>query len=276
MLVTLTMCWTLTLAGAPVVQSVCQQVAPANDKWTRSENRTRAVVLVHGYYYHLSDRNVAKALHRPWQQPNSPLVKELAKDADVFAFAYGQNATIDAIVKESKLASSVADLRKLGYSDIVLVGHSAGGLIARHFVEDNPDAGVTKVILVCVPNDGSPLASLSGAKSQQVFLECLTPEHRKKCLEERAKKRIPDKVQFACVIACTEKGSETDGVVPCLSQWSGDLRKQGIPAVLVVGGHRDVVREAELAKTVGTLVRDKQERWSDKQVEQARKEIFGK
>src|ERR1043166_620112 len=173
MLATLTMCWTLTLTGAPAVQSVCQQVAPASDKWTRTENRARAVVLLHGYYYHFSDKNVPKAIHRPWQQPDGPLVKELARDADVFAFAYGQNATIDTIVKESKLASSISELRKLGYSEIVLVGHSAGGLIARHFVEDNPDAGVTKVIQVCAPNDGSPLASLGGAKSQQVFLECL-------------------------------------------------------------------------------------------------------
>ena len=79
-----------------------------------------------------------------WQKADSPLVKELARNADVFAFAYGQNP-LDTILRHSKLGENIAAIRKLGYSEVILVGHSAGGLIARQFVEDNSQAGVTKV-----------------------------------------------------------------------------------------------------------------------------------
>jgi len=195
MLSTFTLTCTLAFAGGPAIDSICTQVAPANDKWTRSPNQKQAVVLIHGYYVHVFDKSVAKPQLRSWQSANGPLVKEIGKNADVYVFAYGQNAALDAIVKDSKLSANVAELRKLGYSDIVLVGHSAGGLIARHFVEDFPDAGVTKVLQVCSPNGGSPLASLSAAKSQKPFLDCLSTDHRKKCMEQRAGKKIEGKKQ---------------------------------------------------------------------------------
>ena len=140
---------TLSFVGPPTVESICPQMAPAKDKWMRTAERTQAVLLIHGFHYHLFDKDVPKAGLRPWQKADSPLVKELGKSADVFAFAYGQNVSLETVIKESKLAASIAELRKLGYKEIVLVGHSAGGLIARQFVEDNPDAGVTKVIQVC-------------------------------------------------------------------------------------------------------------------------------
>ncbi len=275
MLSTFTLTCTLAFAGGPAIDSICTQVAPANDKWTRSPNQKQAVVLIHGYYVHVFDKSVAKPQLRSWQSANGPLVKEIGKNADVYVFAYGQNAALDAIVKDSKLSANVAELRKLGYSDIVLVGHSAGGLIARHFVEDFPDAGVTKVLQVCSPNGGSPLASLSAAKSQKPFLDCLSTDHRKKCMEQRAGKKIPDGVQFICLIA-KEKNKDTDGVVPCASQWTADLHKQGIPAVCVVGGHRDVLRDAKLAVTVAELVNGNHERWPAERIEKVKKEIFGK
>jgi len=275
MLSTFTLTCTLAFAGGPAIDSICTQVAPANDKWTRSPNQKQAVVLIHGYYVHVFDKSVAKPQLRSWQSANGPLVKEIGKNADVYVFAYGQNAALDAIVKDSKLSANVAELRKLGYSDIVLVGHSAGGLIARHFVEDFPDAGVTKVLQVCSPNGGSPLASLSAAKSQKPFLDCLSTDHRKKCMEQRAGKKIPDGVQFICLIA-KEKNKDTDGVVPCASQWTADLHKQGIPAVCVVGGHRDVLRDAKLAVTVAELVNGNHERWPAERIEKVKKEISGK
>ena len=46
--------------------------------------------------------------------------------------------------------------------------------------------------------------------------------------------------------------------------------------LLVVGSHREVVRDAKLAQTLANLVRQKQERWSPHQVEKAKKELFGK
>ena len=278
MLASLSLLCTLAFSGDPGVESICQQAAPvsANGKWTRSPNQTRAVLLIQGFHYHLTNKSVPKAELRPWQKSDSPLVKELAKNADVFVFAYGQNVALDIVVKESKLRESVAQLRKLGYTEIVLVGHSAGGLIARHFVEDHPDAGVTKVIQVCSPNGGSPLAHSAAPKSQKPFLECLSAEGRRKCLEARAGKSIPEKVQFVCVIAKSKLTPHTDGIVPCECQWTADLHKQGIPAVCVVAGHREVVRDAKLAETLAGLVREKQDRWPAERIAKAKKEFFGK
>ena len=124
-------------------------------------------MLIHGYKYHLSSKNVAKPELHSWQNPDSHLVKALAKNADVFDFAYGENVSIDTIIHESKLGAGVNQLRRLGYSDIVLLGHSAGGLIARQFVEDYPNAGVTKVVQVSAPNGGSPLANFKGPKTSK-------------------------------------------------------------------------------------------------------------
>lgn len=278
MLSTLTLFCSLTLGGSPAVESICLQVAPASgkEKWTRTPKQPRAVVLIHGFHYHLTNKNVPKAEFRPWQRADAAIVKEMAKHADVFVFAYGQNVPLDTIVKESKLGDSVAHLRNLGYTDVVLMGHSAGGLIARHFVEDFPDAGVTKVIQVCTPNGGSPLATVTSPKNQKVFLECLTEKHRQQCMKDRTAKMIPDKIQFICVVGKGDGTKGTDGVVPCICQWTADLQKQGIPVVSVLGSHREVVRDAKTTEILASLIRDKQPRWTAERIEKAKKEIFGK
>lgn len=274
----LLLCCIVSLAGGPTVDSICLQAAPVpiDGKWARTDKQTKAVVLIHGFYYHFTDKNVAKPSLRPWQNADSPLVKELAKNADVFVFAYGQNAALDTIVSQSKLRENIAQLHKLGYSDIVLVGHSAGGLIARHFVEDHPESGVTRVVQVCAPNGGSPLAGTAVPRSQQAFVDCLTEKSREQCLKDRARKLIPKKVQFVCVVARSESDATTDGVVPCASQWSTDLHKQGIPAIGVIGSHRDVVRDAKLAGTLAKVIQGDHERWNADRVEKAKKEILGK
>jgi hypothetical protein len=277
MLSHLTLLCTLTLAGAPAVESTCLQVAPHNGaKWARSDKQTQAVVLIHGFYLHLKDKTVPKAAFRPWQNADGPVVKELSKSADVFIFAYGQNAPVDGIVKQSQLSDNIAQLRKLGYQEIVLVGHSAGGLIARNFVEDYPDAGVTKVVQVCAPNGGSPLATLHVPKSQQPFERCLSEDGRKECLKDRAAKKIPEKIQFVCIVARSDAKAHTDGIVPCLNQWTADLQKQGIPAIGMIGGHREVVRDAKHAKALVAVICEPHPRWSAERIESAKKELFSK
>jgi hypothetical protein len=104
----------------------------------------------------------------------------------------------------------------------------------------------------------------------------LTVEHRKKSLEVRADKSIPDEVQFICVVAKDKKNADTDGVVKCASQWPGDLQKQGIPAVCVVSSHAHVVRDENVVETLAELLRSKHERWPAERVAKARKEILGK
>jgi pimeloyl-ACP methyl ester carboxylesterase len=266
----------LVLAPAPAVESKFLQVAPAAEggKLVRSPGQTRAVVLIHGFLFHVRSQSVSRAGFRPWQQPHTPLVKELARDSDVFVFAYGQDASITGVVEGSGLAGHVVRLRQLGYRDVVLLGHSAGGLIARQFVEDHPDAGVTKVIQVCCPNGGSPSAHIQVPRSQRPFLDCLTVEGRRQCLKTRAGVRIPAGVQFVCVVGGGPYGTG-DGIVPCKCQWTDDLQDQGIPAVKLSVTHREAVRSPKEARTLADLVRHDQPRWPANRVRTARKEILG-
>ncbi len=97
--------------------------------FVRSAGQPRAVVLIHGLYLHpFSSRNVPRATLVSWQRPDGPMVQALARDADVFAFAYGQSVAVDEVAALPGLADGVRRLRQNGYSDIVLVGFSAGGL----------------------------------------------------------------------------------------------------------------------------------------------------
>jgi pimeloyl-ACP methyl ester carboxylesterase len=277
MLLPLALAGVLLAPAAPKVESKFEQVAPApGGEPARTPGRARAVVLIHGYRLHLRDGSVSRPELRPWQRPGSALVKELADDADVFAFAYGQNVCLTDVIERSRLAEKVALLRKLGYREIVLLGHSAGGLVARQFVEDHPTAGVTKVVQVCSPNGGCFSATLTVPHSQEAFVRCLTVKGREQCLKERAGVKVPEGVQFVCFVGQGVGNVGGDGVVSCRCQWPADLQKQGIPAVARTVGHREAVRSPTSAHALAELVRKDQPRWRPERVQKARKEILGK
>jgi pimeloyl-ACP methyl ester carboxylesterase len=260
---------------APKVEALFQKVAPATPANGRSPGQTRAVILIHGLALHpLNKERILKAALRTWQQPGSLLVKELARDADVYALAYSQTARVEVLHEATGLAKHVSNLRKLGYRKIVLVGHSAGGLIARQLVEDYPKAGVTKVIQVSAPNTGSALAALRTARGVQLaFLTSMSRSARKAILLKRQDRRIPATVQFVCIIAYTALGG--DGIVSRASQWSEDLQKQGIPAYLLRSPHWSSVKTVSAAELIARLVREAQPRWKPEQVAQARKKWLG-
>lgn len=257
------------------LQTRCEQVAPRprDGIWARSPKQQRAVLLIHGYRLHLRKESVPVAELRGWQRAEGALVKELARHADVFAFAYGQDADLDAIVSLSSLRRDIARFRRLGYQEIVLVGFSAGGLIARHFVEDYPDDGVTRIIQLATPNGGTPIASLYGPSNQRAFLNCLTETGRRQCLQSREGKRIPDHVQCVCIV-CRYKRQESDGVVNCTAQWTADLQAQGIPATTLSVQHREAPYSAAAVKLLAELVQRDQPRWHKDRVDQARKEVL--
>jgi pimeloyl-ACP methyl ester carboxylesterase len=234
------------------------------------------VILIPGLHLHpFSDSSVPRASFASWQRPGSPVVKALSLDADVFAFTYGQSVAVSEIAALPALCGSVRRLREAGYSDIVLVGFSAGGLVARQFVEDGPDAGVTKVVQVCAPNGGSSWAELkvSVRVSQRPFLESLTKEARLRWLAERRDRAVPTGVQFVCVIG-TGLGSG-DGLVSTRSAWPEDLQRQGIPAVTLRAQHLSAVRGEEGAKLIAELVRQDQPRWDAAQVDAMRRRLWG-
>lgn len=260
--------------AAPAVETRFAQVAPPPGA-ARAADRERAVVLLHGLLIHpFSKENVAKAIFHDWQAPDSLLVKRLAKDSDVFAFAYSQNAPADEVAASADLAAAVRSLRERGYRQVVLVGHSAGGVIARLFVEDNPGVGVTKVVQVCAPNGGSAWARVKAVRANQVdFLTSLTKETRRKALRERSDKEIPADVEFACVVA--NAAVTGDGLVNTRAQWTEDLQRQGVPAFPVNTTHWFAVRGRKGAELLAELVREPLPRWDAKKVGEARRKIFG-
>ena len=244
------------------------QVSPA------SPLRRRAVVLIHGLFLHpFSKEHAGSPLLRDWQGPRSRMVRELGKESDVYAFAYAQNVPLEDVVQGDGLLKGVRLLRGLGYREIVLVGHSAGGVVAREFVEDHPDEGVTKVIQVCTPNGGSSWAKWpASCGAQRIFLKSLTKEERRRSLGARDGKRIPAGVGFVCVVGAG--AGEGDGVVRRDCQWTEDLRKQGIPAVVLPVVHPQAMRSSRTARLIAELISSATPRWTEKEVEQARKGVL--
>jgi pimeloyl-ACP methyl ester carboxylesterase len=259
----------------------------------RSAGQTRAVVLVHGLRLHpFNNRQVSKAELSIWQKPRSGLVTALAKEADVFALAYSQNAALDTIAGAPALVEHLRRLKELGYGDIVLVGHSAGGVLARHLVEDEPDLGVTMVVQIGAPNGGSSLAAAAWSlrRDQEAFVESLSQQARAKMLAARAK-RVPEKValvSIVCQVPVPERtiirvrGAEVeialkrgDGVVSCGCQWPADLQEQGIPVLVLPHDHVTAMYHATTAEAVLQLLREPPPRWTGEQVAAARGRVFG-
>jgi pimeloyl-ACP methyl ester carboxylesterase len=265
------------LGAAPAIESRFVQVAPAaqNRPWWSTSRQTQAVVLIHGLFVHpFSKTNVARAQLHGWQKPDCLLVKRLARDADVFAFSYSQTVTADEIAECPELETNVRQLRLRGYREIVLIGHSAGGVIARQFVEDHPNCGVTKVIQVCAPNAGSGWATWQTVRANQIdFLQSLTKPARRRSLSARADKQIPAHIEFACVVGTgTVVG---DGLVSTRSQYPPGLQLQGIPAYPFNSTHWMVLRSQKGVELVARLVREPQPRWDARQVEAVRRKLPG-
>ena len=263
-------CLLLAAAQGPAIDAVFVQVAPvlrSSHELARSAGQTRAVVLIEGFSIPFSRHGMAQATFHSYQRPNSSLVKTVSQEADVFDFAYGQNLPVADIVPRSGLGNHIHALHNLGYREIVLVGFSAGGLVARQLVEDLPDAGVTKVVQVCSPNGGTGWALVG----PDAFARSLGWKPRQSFLLERWGKRIPEAVQFACIVA--NGLGRGDGVVSIQSQWPPDLQEQGIPAFLLHTEHLLAARTPAGVKLIAELVREELPRWDAARVAIMRKKL---
>jgi pimeloyl-ACP methyl ester carboxylesterase len=268
----------LLTARAGSIDTRFSQVAPFAREvaaFERSPGRTRAVILIHGLRIHpISKLGIVRAAFTDWQKEGSDLVKQLARDSDVFAFAYAQTAAADDVAEAPDLSDSVRRVRLLGYEQLVLLGYSAGGVIAREFIEDYPGTGVTKVVQVCAPNTGSGWASLPPlCRQQSEFLRSLTKQSRLRVLGARADRLLPPQVEFVCVVGTGTRAG--DGLVSKRSQWSEELQNQGVPAVAVNDVHWHILRGKKGIELVASLVREPQARWDAARVAAARREILG-
>src|SRR5262249_23077274 len=113
-------------------------------------------------------------------------------------------------------------------------------------------------------------------KNQKPFLDSLTEEGRQMILKARADKSLPASVDFVCLLGYTDEMHHTDGVVPCVCQWTPDLRKQCVPVTPFLARHYEVTRTEAGIELLAKLVREKQPRWDTAQVEKTFKEFFKK
>jgi len=258
------------------------QVSPANRVTVDGEAvemkivKTRAAVIIHGMQlYPIRPEKAAKPQQHDYQMPKSLLVEALSADFDVYALSYAQTIIVDGISVSEGVRSNIEKLRAAGYKEIVLVGHSAGGMIARHFVERYPKSGVTKVIEVCAPNLGSEFATINlGLPKLQIpIIKSLDPKTRINISEYA--NPLSKEIEFVCVV-CKVRGIPGDTLVGLDSQWPIDLQKQGIPASLVAINHFDAMKASHSVNLIGELAREKLVRWTPEQVETGRQILFGR
>jgi hypothetical protein len=239
-----------------------------------SVTKKRAVLLVHGLYLQiLRPEKAARPETQDWQRSRAPLIRELSPDFDVHTFAYAQTMPVDAVSLSWGLRVEVNRLKKAGYDEIILIGHSAGGIVVRQFIERFPNTGVTKVIQVATPNDGSEYATikLGIPKVQLPYLQSLAPESRQR--EIARPRKLPPDIEFCCVV-CKGGNRQGDTIVNFSSQWPEELQKQGVPAVLVPSYHNEAMKADAPVKAIGELAREKLARWTREEVEQGRKVLF--
>ncbi|CAN5594554.1 hypothetical protein BH11PLA2_BH11PLA2_14810 [soil metagenome] len=244
------------------------------DKFQPKVTKTRAALLLPGLYPHplRPEKALVPELHE-WCEPGSNLVKDIGQEMDVYAFGYAQTVPLDVVSLSFGLRNTMNKLQEAGYKEIVLIGHSAGGIIARQYVEHFPKGGVTKIIQISAPNLGSDLADLKfGLPYTQVaFIKSIAPQPRKDTIHLP----IPKDLQFACVV-CKYPRLPNDLMVGIDSQWPEDLRKQGIPAALVATNHIDAPKSALSAATIADLAKENLVRWTPEQTAKAEGIVFSK
>jgi pimeloyl-ACP methyl ester carboxylesterase len=237
------------------------------------EGTRNAVVLVHGLRAStVLERHAHELWPHDWQRPESSLVEALAEDADVYAVTYTQDAAVHDIAAAPVFIDALGSLSDGAYDDVVLVGHSAGGLLSRWFVEDHPGAGITGVVQLCAPNAGSEWARLYGAGriSHEAFIQSLSGRNVR---DGRAGKTVPESLDFLVVIC--DGAALGDGVVTDQAQWPESLRRQGIAAVQVPALHFTATRGRLMAARIAAWVGDDHPRLSSEEVEALADEVLG-
>jgi len=259
--------------GVDVPVEVWQVAPDLKGKPIRAELRktkTRAVVLIPGLKLHpVRPALAARPEMHKWQQPRGELVRALAEDFDVFALGYAQTVPVDVVARAPALRAAVELLEKADYREIILIGHSAGGVLARLFVATYPKTGVTKVITTASPHAGALLARLPFGypKIQAPFVQSLTPEARQ-AMARPVDVDPNQPIEMVCVVARLPR-LFSDGLVDVDSQWPPECRAAGVPVVVVEINHFEVLMQPASVHVVARLAREKLRRWTPQEVEQA-------
>ncbi len=248
----------------PSVDILFQQVHPAaSDTPVRSDEVRQAIVLVHGYFPAYSYASAHNARLHGWQKPGSKLVESLGAHGDVYSVGYGQDAPVGEIARQAELGHAIEALDAAGYDEVTLVGHSAGGLLARIFVEEHPTSGVDRVVQVCPANGGAGLSTFYrvNLQPQEAFVASMT------WAERASSKAFPGDVELVSVVC--EGGGIGDGVLSDTAQWPPDLRAQGVPMVRLASSHFTPIRSSGGITLITELATTSSPRWTQEEVEAA-------
>ena len=93
---------------------------------------------------------------------------DLADQYDVAAFEYGTGGfgSKPSLAKIAAILKTELENRYLGYSDIALIAHSQGGLVARYYIAERLNSGqplrVSRLLTFATPHQGSGFATWLG------------------------------------------------------------------------------------------------------------------
>ena len=94
--------------------------------------------------------------------------RDLADQYDVAAFEYGTGSfgSKPSLAKIAAILKTELENRYLAYSDIALIAHSQGGLVARYYIAERLNSGqplrVSRLLTFATPHQGSGFASWLG------------------------------------------------------------------------------------------------------------------
>lgn len=266
-----------SFSPAQELSTALWQIVPHAEGEVRALNVTRqkAVLCIPGLYPHPIQPSKALAPEKhPWFEPRAPLLAALAPDFDVYALGYAQTLPLDAVASSSGMRSAVARLKRAGYREIVLIGHSAGGIVAHQFAERYPDSGVTKIIPVAAPYLGSDLAEIGFGlpKTQVAYIKSIAPQPRREATALLTP--LPKHIDICCV-SCKITYLTNDILVNLESQWPPEVRRHGIPTTLVGVNHFDALKAPQAVEQVTLLAKSRLTRWNEEDVARAEKVLFG-
>lgn len=237
-------------AGRVADSSVIENpVAPG---WIRQGNPPRkvAVVFIHGLFGDTTGS---------WTHPDGTRFFDLLADdpdvgdkVDVFAFGFTSNmfsgGSLNVIEAANALDQTLIRKRVWNYEQVVLVGHSMGGLVAMRLLIKHEDKRrkVPLLVLYSSPQEGSQISSMGRRFSGNAALRQLLPADGNDFLQglDDDWSNLPEHRRPS--VACAYETMGVGGVGPVIVKRSSATRYCGSERIAVGGvDHIDIVKPAD-------------------------------
>lgn len=186
----------------------------------------RPILMVHGYY----------SFGSVWHYLREKMVEK--GFGPIYTMNVGSGNSIKSYAKD--VESKVADIQKeTGRKDLVLIGHSKGGLVSSYYAThaDKEKTTVTDVITIGSPLAGTPMAYYGPGNDAYE----MRPEHK---FHQELRQKIKETTQ----IRFSHIASEQDDIVPFSSALLGENRARQL--ALKDLGHLGLVFSSRVADQV--------------------------